>query len=179
MAADVFVVRARSPARRATDAWRILLFIFASFSRQVPHRKGPFHCFGLLKLSLNHASNLAAMKTKTLIVIGVIGMAVAFAPKARAGFAISITFGTPVVFAPPVVVTPVPPPVCPPPVVVARPPVICAPAPVYIPPPVPVCRPVVHGPPGHAKKYDRWDDDRRGWDRKGHGKHGWGKRDRD
>src|SRR5688572_22613324 len=100
------------------------------------------------------------MKTKTLFVVGIIGMAAALAPKARADFAISITLGSPAVYHVPAVIPP-PPPICPPPVVVARPIRVWVPTPVCVPPP-PVCRPVVFVPPGHAKKYDR-----HGWDRKG------------
>lgn len=108
-------------------------------------------------------------------------MAAAFAPKARAGWSISVTFGTPVVYAPPVVVAPAPPPMCgPPPVMVAPAPVVCVPAPVYVPVrPAPVCQPVKFVPPGHLRKDDRWDDERRdrncrGYDRHDRGKHGRG-----
>jgi len=100
-------------------------------------------------------------------------MAAALAPKARAGWSISVSLGTPVVYAPPpVVVAPAPAPVYGP----TR--VVVAPAPVYVPAwRAPVCQPVKFVPAGHLKTYDRWDD-HRGWARRGHGRGGWGKHGR-
>jgi len=112
------------------------------------------------------------MKTKTLIVIGVIGMAIALAPKARAGWSIGISLGIPVACPAPVYVAPPPAPVyvAPAPVVYTPPPVVYAPAPVYV-APAPVCRPAVFIPPGHAKKlYSHHGPPNHGWG--GHGYRG-------
>ena len=116
--------------------------------------------------ALNTPSNPPAMKTKTLIVIGVIGMAAALAPKARAGWSIGISLDVPVAYSAPVYVAPPPPPIYTAPVYYAPPPVVyCQPPVTYCPPPV------VYVAPRYGGHYDY--RDYRGHDRGRYGR-GWG-----
>ena len=90
------------------------------------------------------ASKLAAMKTKTLATLSVLGLIAVFAPRAQAGSSFHISIGFPVAVAAPVLVAP--PGGCPPRVVVYS----RACAPVYRPAVCYPARPVwTHGH-GHA-----------------------------
>ena len=125
---------------------------------------------------------MVVMKTKHLIAAAAVTL-VAMALPARAGVNVTITFGVPVVFHPPVVRVPVvctPPvvrvptpvrvPVCAPPVVVPTPVrvPVCAP-PVVMRPPVPACHRVIVVPP-HPGRGHHFGHDRRGWVREEHGR---------
>ena len=102
-----------------------------------------------------------------MIAVAAVALVAVALPARAGGVKISINFGLPVVFAPPVVVAPAPP--CLPPPVVYRVAPVYAPPVVVCPPYAPPVYRVAYFPPhpgwGHNQRHDN-----RGWVREEHGR---------